>query len=104
MDRSLLSLLKQTVLIQTSTGADGYGQQAYGTAVSIPARIIGRNRLVRNVQGQEVISTVQIIVNGDVAVTTFSRITLPDGSTPLVIAVLEMPDAYGIPYHKVIYT
>ena len=104
MDASLLLLLKQTITIEPASGMDAYGQSSYGTGVSVPARVEGRNRVVVDAQGNNAVSSTTIYVDGPTVVTTSSRITLPDGTTPLILSIESMPDIDGTPHHKVIFT
>lgn len=104
MDASLLLLLNQLITIESTSGMDAYGQSTYGTGVSVKARVEGRNRVVVDAQGNNAVSSTTIYVDGPTVVTTSSRITLPDGTTPLILAIASMPDIDGTPHHKVIYT
>ena len=104
MDKSLLLLLNQLVAISPATGLDGNGMETYGTSANVKCIIFQKQQLVVNAQGDSVVSTSQIFVDGDTAVTTSSKITLPDGSSPLILAVSTFPDEFGKADHKVIYT
>lgn len=104
MDAALLALLNQVITIESATGVDAYGQSRYGTAVLVHSRVEGRNRKVLDAQGNEVVSSTTIYVDGPTVITTASRITLPDGTKPVILAIAEMPDIDGTPHHKVIYT
>lgn len=104
MDKATLLLLNQTVTIAPATGVDGYAQPTFGTGVLVNAVVFGKQKVVKNAQGQDVLSTAQTFVNGTTAVTTSSKITLPDGTTPPILAVATFPDADGTTHHKVIYT
>jgi len=104
MDASLLLLLNQLITIEPASGMDAYGQSSYGTGVSVHARVEGRNRVVVDAQGNNAVSSTTIYVDGLTVVSTASRITLPNGTTPLILAIAEMPDIDGTPHHKVIYT
>lgn len=104
MDIGLLTLLNQTITLAPATGLDGYGKATYGTAVSVPALVEQRLKMIRDAQGREVVSSTQAFVDGTTVVTTESKITLPDGSTPVILAVASMPDVDGTIYSKVIYT
>ena len=104
MDASLLLLLNQLITIEPTTGMDAYGQSSYGTGVSVKARVEGKNRMVMDAQGNNVVSGTTIYVDGITVVATSSRITLPNGTKPLVLAIAEMPDINGTCHHKIIYT
>lgn len=98
------SWLRQTVAIEPFSAYNDYGEPTYGTAVSNNARIVQKTKMVRDAGGKEVVSTTQIYVNGSATVATTSRITLPDGTKPLILAIDITPDARGNAYLKVIYT
>jgi hypothetical protein len=104
MDTGLLSLLNQTVQIAPSTGLDGNGMETYGTPVPIPALIFEHQKLVSGPQATTVVSTTQVYVNGPTDVTTSSKITLPNGTSPLILAVSAFPDEHGNIDYKIVYT
>jgi len=104
MDDALLSMLNQTVKIAPLSSIDVNGKSIYGDDVNIPARVEYKTTRVLSGTGEDVISSTQTYVNGDVTVTTTSRITLPDGSTPLILKIDQHPDEDGNIYYKVIYT
>jgi hypothetical protein len=104
MDKAVLLILNQSVTITAATGLDGNGMETYGTGVVVKAIVFHKQRLVIGPQGDSVVSTAQVYVDGPTAVTTSSKITLPDGTTPLILAVSTYPDQNGDTDHKVIYT
>jgi hypothetical protein len=104
MEKALLLLLNQSVTITPATGLDGDGMETYGTAVVVQAIIFQQQKLVLGPLGDTVVSTSQIYVDGITAVTTSSKIVLPDGTAPLILAVSTFPDQYGAIHHKVIFT
>lgn len=104
MDAGLLLLLNQHVTIAPATGVDTEGMRTYGTAVTYDALVIGKQKLVRDAQGRDVVSSAQVYVDGTAVVTAESKITLPDGTTPVILAVSVYPGLEGVTDHKVIYT
>ncbi len=79
MDAALKTMCKSTVTIAPWTGQDVYGQASYGTAVSYAAHISGKARMVRNTLGQEVVSSVHVVLSTAPSISTKDRITLPSG-------------------------
>jgi hypothetical protein len=80
---ALLHLFPETVTGQPGIIDRSGNWVASGTAVTLPARYEGVERMVRNTQNQEVTSTLTVIVAG---VATFKpslwRFTLPDRYSP----------------------
>jgi hypothetical protein len=104
VDKSLLLLLNQSITLAPSTGLDGYGIETFGSAVTVKAIIFQKQKLVLNAQGDSVVSTAQTFVDGTTTVTTNSKITLPDGTTPIIFAVSSFPNELGAIDYKIIYT
>jgi hypothetical protein len=104
-------LLNQTVTLETfnSESSDGMGDPSYNTGVSYPARIDRRVRKVVNFEGNEVVSTCLIIIDGAVSLDAFGRdrITLPssmNSTQPRILAVEEGLDELGNRSHWEIST
>lgn len=98
-------LLHQTITLEPWAGRDGYGAPSYGAAVSYSARVVGKQMLVRDMQGQEVTSQFTIYLLSNVAVDGRSRITLPAGYSPTnppILSVGTYPDEDGI-HHTTIF-
>jgi hypothetical protein len=101
MERDLLELLTQTVTVETVTSRDGYGKPVYGTARTYRARVVGKTRLVRDANGVERVSSETVYADSTDLMPT-DRITLPDGSQPLILSVGSYPDERGA-HHQVIF-
>ena len=103
--RDFLDLMGQTVTIEPFTGRDGYGVPTYGPEVAYRARVVGRVRLVRNAQGQDVASMHTVYLAASPVIAPEDRLTLPDEyvpRTPPILAVSRVPDERGI-HHVVVY-
>jgi hypothetical protein len=92
------------VTITSATGLDEYGMEVLGTPVVVKCCIFQKQQLVLGPQGDNVVSSTQIYVDGPTVVTTSSKIVLPDGTSPMVLAVSTFPDEWGVIDHKVIYS
>jgi len=92
-------MLGQEVVIEPYTGSDSFGAPVYGPGASYPARVVGEVKMVRSPTGEEVVSSTKVTIpgppDGPEAVDPRSRITLPDGSTPPILAAPSYPDEYG---------
>lgn len=104
MECDFLEFLQQTVIIEPWTGQNVYAEATYGPGANYSARVQQKVKMIRNAQGQEVVSTAQVYLDGSVSVTTEDRITLSDGTQPLIQAVTSPPDETGAVHHKVVWT
>lgn len=92
-------LLRHSVLVETYGGDTGAGGPTYGAPAAVRCFLEQRTRTVRNPQGEEVVSSGTFYARLDEALalcTAKSRVTLPDGSTTLIIAALPR-DGGGLP-------
>lgn len=107
MDAELLALCNQTVTRYAFASYDDHNDFTWSaTAVTFKARVEFSNVLIRNAEGQEVLSTCQIYCNGNTTIDLRDKITI-SGTTvtyPEIVAIAENPDEFGVIDHKVIYT
>ena len=89
------ALLKQQVLIAPHTGKDSYQKPTYGDDVEYAARVLEKVELVLAEDGTEQISTTQFWMDGDVDITSKSRVTLPDSTQPHVLRITKPPGKSG---------
>ena len=93
----------ETVAIREPTGTGTYGEPTYvgATTLTVPAWISRKPREVRTHQGEERVSSAEISLghpSAGVAVprpTPEAELTLPDGTTPLILAVASITDPDG---------
>ncbi len=104
MERDFLEWFGQSVTVEPWVRDDQYGQPVYGAPVSYSARVQEKVKMIRDTQGQQVVSTSQVYFDGSVTVTVKDRITLPDGTQPLILSIGGSPDETGVIDHRVVYT
>lgn len=103
----LSDLFPDTLTAQPVT-TDEFGDTTNdGSALSLSCYIEGESKLVRNQEGQEVVSSVQVIVKGDNSLSVDGhRYTLParfDPRTDLkAIGVVKVSDENGALYEEVL--
>jgi len=103
IDVELLEMLESVVQIAPANERALDGKRSYGTAANFDAHIEVRNDMVRNTSGEEVMSAGRCHLDSHYpAVTESSRLTLPDGEQPSVIAVAHTYDSDG-PYQTVVF-
>jgi hypothetical protein len=96
-------MMTQTIVWEQRTGTDEYGQGVFGAGQNLTCRIVSKERGVRTVDGGEAVSTTTIYVLGDYGITSVDRVTLPDGSQPVIVDVKSYPDENG-PHHQEVLT
>ncbi|MBC7340893.1 MAG: hypothetical protein H5U02_00305 [Clostridia bacterium] len=101
-ERDFLAWFKQTVTVEPFSGTNAYSEPVYGAPVTYSAFVQRKTKLVRDRTGREVVSTAQVYLDGSVNVGVQDRITLPDGSQPVVLSVEVLPDETGSAHHKVV--
>ena len=100
----LIGFCRQTVQVAARSGVDSYGQPSFGSDVAYKARVVGKRRLVRNDQGDQVISSHTVYFAATPAVGAHDRITLSTGDVnstetgalqPPILSVGKFPDDLG---------
>ena len=97
----LADMMPDTVTLSTVASRDDYGVPTYNTGVEFVARVVRRHRLVRTVDGDEVISTAQVWIAGCPTISPDDQIELSDGSTPPILAVEKFQDENGPSHVKI---
>ena len=101
-DPAFLTVLTQTLTVNRLSGVstDGYGRPAYTTsALSRYCRVTEKQHLVRNMEGEQEVATTIAWVRSTSTFSPSDRITLPDGTTPKLLAIDEYRDEAGNMHH-----
>jgi hypothetical protein len=92
-----------SLTIRPFTGYDKYGGPTYGGSVTVMCYLQYTPTLVRNSLGQEVVSSAQAYIVGDITRNVLDKVTLPSGaSSPPIridhfyndVSVLELTVIY----------
>ena len=86
--------LNQTLWRKPRTGVDGYGQPTFGRPVQTQGRWLEKRRLVRNANGEQVISEVSVTLAPEEAVAVGDQLSL-DGSTYLTAIAVSASRGLG---------
>jgi len=92
-----------TVSWEPLLSQDVYGKPTYDAGVNFKARVVRENKLVRNKEGQEVMSTAQCWLEGNPEVSPEDQITLEDATTPAILAIERFQDDIGPSHTKVFF-
>jgi len=86
--------LVQEVWRKARTGVDGYGQPAFGAAVQTKGRWLEKRRLVRNPQGDQVISEVTVTLRPEAPLAVGDQLS-GDGTTYLTVIAVSVSRGLG---------
>ncbi len=99
MDSQLKDILNSSVTVEKVDNSDVRGGTTYQDPVNVACYIAGEQKMVRDLQGQEVVSTLSLFIADNVATKIklkhTDRITLPDGRQPPIIAITPYIDERG---------
>ena len=100
----LLALFSTTVTHETFSGfsSDGYVTPSYSTGVTIPARVVSDQRLVRTFEGTEELATTTVWLASTSTFSPQDRFTV-DGDTPVLLALETYRDEFGITHSKLAF-
>lgn len=95
IDYDLRLMMPDEITVELPTGKNAYSRMIYDDPVAYQARIEQRTTLIRDQDGRERVSNVQIYLATEVLLPLSARITLPDGSTPSIMAIEQVRDENG---------
>ena len=103
---AFLSMMTSTLKISTRSGHDNYGKATFAaTTTNFRARIVEKPGYLRLADSEEIAyrHIAWVRSTGATSITASDRVTLPDGSTPPVVAVEVFPDDDGRHHRKVYF-
>lgn len=96
------------VMREAYAGQNDFGEASYSSVEYIKARVVYKSRLVVTGAGdvssgvQEVVSKATVYCGMDPKWNQRDRITLPDGTTPLILIVETFPDETDDHHQRVV--
>jgi hypothetical protein len=90
----IASYLAQSLWRKARSGSDAYGQPTYATAVATKGRWLEKRRLVRNAQGEQVISEVTASLGPSDAIAVGDQLS-SDGVTYLTVLAVSVSRGLG---------
>jgi len=97
-DDALLDLMPDTLSVYALKGVstDGYGTASYSTAVkSYRCRVVEKQSLVTTFEGTEQVARTVVWVKSTSTFGPWDKVTLPDGTSPQLLAVEDYRDETG---------
>jgi len=101
----LEALMPHTITVGalSAFSTDGYGTPTFSAASSYTARVVGKQQLVDTFRGTEELTKTIVYVKSSSTFGPSDQITLPDGSTPELLAVESYPDEDGAHHMKLMF-
>jgi hypothetical protein len=96
-------MMPATVTVAPFVSRTSYGVPTYGAAVGYRARVSNKSQLVRNANAEEVVARGNVILATVAPITVSDKVTLPDGTTPLILVVNVESDETGPIYTKLFF-
>jgi hypothetical protein len=100
LDQDFLDLMPLTISVQHQAGVNEYNEPTWSSVVQYRARMETTRQYLRTAEGTEQIVSGRLIVDAQGTLHESDKVTLPDGKTPLVVAVATEYDETGI-HHQV---
>jgi len=99
------ALMPHTITVGglSAFSTDGYGTPTYAAASTYTARVVGKQTLVDTFRGTEELTKTIVYVKSSSTFGPSDQITLPDGSTPELLAVEAYPDEDGAHHSKLMF-
>ena len=92
-----------TCQLEVRTGLNDYGTPVYDPPIDFDAMWLAERQRVRNDRGEEVTARGRLVVPAGTTISEQDRLNLPDGTTPLVIALNRANDRNAFPYVEVFF-
>lgn len=97
-------MMADTVTLAAVASRDAYGRPTFSSTTSYAARVVYKQtRIVNRTNGQDSIATGVIWICGTPTLGIDDQITLPNGSTPVILNWELLPDENGAHHTKVYF-
>ena len=103
IDLAFFEMMLDTVSFNAEQSKDKYGKATFsGTTTSVRGRVVYESRLIKNEMGEDVLTGGRVYLYGDYSTITLGhKITLPNNTSPVVVAVESKRDTAGV-HHTVV--
>jgi hypothetical protein len=98
-----LDFMPHRVTLEALTGTALFPKKSHADPITVPARVVYEDVKTTDAAGQEVVARGKVYLGGVFGVKTTHRITLPDGTQPPIVHVLQYPDEGGAFYETVLF-
>jgi hypothetical protein len=102
---NFLEMMPDTVIFNATTATDKYGKKTFGGGnISVRARIVDDVVLIKDAEGQDIVSAGRAYLAGDYSTLTLGhKMTLPSGATPVIVKIDSPNDTNATAHHTVVH-
>jgi hypothetical protein len=102
---NFLEMMPDTVVFNATASNDKYGKKTFSaTNINVRCRLIDDTVLVKNSEGQDIVSVGRAILAGNYDTLTLGhKLTLPSGATPVIVKIDSKNDTSATTHHTVVY-
>jgi len=98
-----MSMFNHVITLAPKVARDKFGKYSVGTGVKYDAKVRYKTTKVMNANAELVIASGFVIIKSPILVNTGDVLTLPDGRTPLIIAVEQGIEVNPLAHTKVYF-
>jgi hypothetical protein len=102
---NFLEMMPDTITFNATTATDKYGKKTFGGGnISVRCRLVDDTVLVKDSEGQDIVSVGRAYLAGDYSTLTLGhKITLPNGATPVIVKIDSKNDTSATVHHTVVH-
>jgi hypothetical protein len=97
------TMFSDSITLASFASRDAYGAPTVGSAVSYNARVVFKDQLARDKEGQEVVAKGACWIEGTPTISPEDTITLSDATTPPIITTETYWAPDGVHHVKVLF-
>lgn len=100
-----LEMMPDTIIFNASTAMDKYGKKTFGGSnVSVRGRVQYETDLIKDDYGQDIVAMGKVYLYGNYSTITLThKMTLPNGTSPVIVKVDNKSDTGATAHHTVVY-
>ena len=104
IDNRFAEMMTDVITFNAGSAIDKYGKRTYGgTTTTANGRVVYETKLMKDMEGQDIVSAGKVILYGAYpTITLADKITLPNGTTPVIISLETKKDTGGN-HHTVVH-
>jgi len=102
---NFLEMMPDTITFNATSSTDKYGKKTFSaTNISVRCRLVDDTVLVKDSEGQDIVSVGRAYLAGDYSTLTLGhKITLPNGATPVIVKIDSKNDTSATVHHTVVH-
>lgn len=103
LDPDFAEMCRDEIQVTTGTTLDGYSHETGGVTETYTGRWVKKHKRVIDSSGNEVLSGSQFSILGAPDLPMDATVVLPDGTSPILLAIERYPDEDGAHHTKLMF-